>query len=228
MAVTYTAIPDTDIDGESIVPQNLMTLIRDNPIAITEGASGAPRVQLAGLETKVKPWVLIEEIDASNDATIDFTGLDAYSALYDDFMLIMAKVKPINDGNAIRMRVGTGATPTWETGSDYGYHVNSAESGSVSYAANANSNANYIFLNLDVGNDSSQGMGGVVKVMNLHDAIYKTPFLIHTSSQAALNETQLGVGVGSFNVGTAITALRIYAASSNVDEGNFKLYGIRA
>lgn len=52
--MTYTAIPDTDIDSESPITTGLMTLLRDNPIAIANGDSGAPPVQnaaLAGL-----PW----------------------------------------------------------------------------------------------------------------------------------------------------------------------------
>ena len=42
---TYTAIANSAIDQDSPVTQPLMTALRDNPIAITEGASGAPRVQ---------------------------------------------------------------------------------------------------------------------------------------------------------------------------------------
>jgi len=39
---TYTAIPNGSVDTDSPVTQDLMTLLRDNPIAISEGASGAP------------------------------------------------------------------------------------------------------------------------------------------------------------------------------------------
>lgn len=44
---TYTAIPDSDIDPDSPVTSSLMTLLRDNPIAITEGSAGAPNIQTA-------------------------------------------------------------------------------------------------------------------------------------------------------------------------------------
>ena len=46
---TYTTIPDADIDPDSPITTSLVTLLRDNPIAITEGASGAPKVQTAGI-----------------------------------------------------------------------------------------------------------------------------------------------------------------------------------
>lgn len=47
---TYTTIPDADIDQDSPVTQPLMTALRDNPIAIAEGAAGAPRIATAALK----------------------------------------------------------------------------------------------------------------------------------------------------------------------------------
>ena len=41
---TYTAIPNGDIDQDSPVTQELLTALRDNSIAIAEGATGAPRL----------------------------------------------------------------------------------------------------------------------------------------------------------------------------------------
>lgn len=50
---TYTTIPDGDIDQDSPVTQPLMTALRDNPIAIAEGASGAPRINLSAVSQVV-------------------------------------------------------------------------------------------------------------------------------------------------------------------------------
>lgn len=47
---TYTAIPNSDIDRDSPITEPLMTLLRDNPIAITEGATGAPRILSPALD----------------------------------------------------------------------------------------------------------------------------------------------------------------------------------
>lgn len=43
---TYTVISDAQIDQDSPITQPLMTALRDNPIAIAEGADGAPTVAL--------------------------------------------------------------------------------------------------------------------------------------------------------------------------------------
>ena len=47
---TYTAIANNEIDEDSEITTGLMTKLRDNPIAITEGSSGAPKIQTAALE----------------------------------------------------------------------------------------------------------------------------------------------------------------------------------
>jgi len=46
----YNTIADGDIDPESPITTTLMTRLRDNAIAITEGSSGAPEIQTAALE----------------------------------------------------------------------------------------------------------------------------------------------------------------------------------
>ena len=46
----YSAVTDGEIDPESPETTTLWTKIRDNPIAQTEGASGAPKTQTAALE----------------------------------------------------------------------------------------------------------------------------------------------------------------------------------
>lgn len=46
---TYTTITDGQVDEESPITTSLMTALRDNPTAIAEGASGAPKVMQAAL-----------------------------------------------------------------------------------------------------------------------------------------------------------------------------------
>jgi hypothetical protein len=46
---TYTAISAGEIDADSPITADLMSKLRDNPIAITEGASGAPKISAAAL-----------------------------------------------------------------------------------------------------------------------------------------------------------------------------------
>lgn len=45
----YVPIPDSMVDPDAPLTSDLMYRVRDNPIAIAEGATGAPRVQNAAL-----------------------------------------------------------------------------------------------------------------------------------------------------------------------------------
>lgn len=58
---TYATIANGDIDQDSAITQTLMTAMRDNPIAITEGATNAPRIQLAALPRLVVGDVVVCE-----------------------------------------------------------------------------------------------------------------------------------------------------------------------
>ena len=49
--MTYTAIPNGDVDPDSPLTTGLVTLLRDNPIAIAAGDSGAPEIVGAALAT---------------------------------------------------------------------------------------------------------------------------------------------------------------------------------
>ncbi len=72
---SYTAIPDADIDADSPLTTTLGTLLRDNPIAITEGAAGAPNIVAAAIatdaveEAKIKNGAVTEGKLATNSVT---------------------------------------------------------------------------------------------------------------------------------------------------------------
>ena len=50
---SYTTIANADVDANSPITTSLMTALRDNPTAITEGSSGAPLIQQAALDENV-------------------------------------------------------------------------------------------------------------------------------------------------------------------------------
>jgi hypothetical protein len=66
---SYVAIADSDIDPESPIVATLMTRLRDNPIAITEGSSGAPKVQTAGITDIAVTQVKLSASTAGNYLT---------------------------------------------------------------------------------------------------------------------------------------------------------------
>lgn len=71
---SYVAIADSEIDPESPGTTTLFTKLRDNPIAITEGASGAPTIQSAAIATNAVTTAKIA------DANVTPAKLSASSA----------------------------------------------------------------------------------------------------------------------------------------------------
>lgn len=65
---TYTAIPNTQIEPEAPVTSELMTLLRDNPIAIQEGATGAPKI--LGLAAATNDEVEVLTVTAADTYTV--------------------------------------------------------------------------------------------------------------------------------------------------------------
>lgn len=70
---TYTTITNAEIDQDSPITQPLMTALRDNPVAITEGAAGAPKIQAAALST------FISKVDETTTTTL--TNLDTQASI---------------------------------------------------------------------------------------------------------------------------------------------------
>lgn len=90
----YNAILNAEIEPEKPVTTSLMNRLRDNPIAISEGAAGAPRIQTAAIAngavtaaklatgTGERDWVLARIAAAAVGAVgtwamLRYLGLDA-------------------------------------------------------------------------------------------------------------------------------------------------------
>lgn len=80
-------LPDSSLDPDAPVTSELAYAWRDNPIAISEGAPGAPRVQPRALETYVGRQVLTPH--ATSPVPITFAGLDVVAMLRVDAYISM-------------------------------------------------------------------------------------------------------------------------------------------
>ena len=79
---TYTTIPDSTIAPEAPVTSELMTLLRDNPIATTEGDTGAPRVKGRALDVVLNNAVVNIPTSASGATTVLVTNTDLTNLSY--------------------------------------------------------------------------------------------------------------------------------------------------
>lgn len=73
---TYRTISDTEVAVDAPITQPLMQALKDNPVAITEGAEGAPRITAAGLSNvEVGNFYLFGDITPVQTAGADVESL---------------------------------------------------------------------------------------------------------------------------------------------------------
>lgn len=68
----WKTIPDTDVDPDAPVTSELMYALRDNPVAIAEGATGAPRVMGVALDT----FIGYNNTSMTQSNPVAFVGLE--------------------------------------------------------------------------------------------------------------------------------------------------------
>lgn len=117
---TYTAIPNTDIDVDSPVTTDLMTKVRDNPIAISEGASGAPKIQTAALDTDSVTTVKITNLNVTT-AKIAASAVTA-AKLGSDVEIVTAWVN-FNGSGIVAIRDDVGVSSITDNGTGT-YQIN--------------------------------------------------------------------------------------------------------
>jgi len=158
---TYTAITNAQVDVDSPITQTLMTLLRDNPLAINELAAGAP-----------KPYWKIISSNSANPLDIlsigDFQGFHAFGS-----------IDPTSISGSIALSDDNGST--WGTSSNISLNLNLAqfelfldfttgnfywcsEGGSYSTGTVANASANVDAVRLDL-NAGGTGQGIFVQLL---------------------------------------------------------------
>ena len=165
---------------------------------------------------------------ASASATVDFTDLD--TATYDHFRVTFADVNIATANQELRMRFGTGATPTWQS-SNYG---SSEPQSYLSSAAGgfAHTTGNYatseFALCTTLGNAAADLIFGQLDLFNLGSTTQYKGYVGRTVASNDGDSTRITNGMpgGKWTSTTAVTAVRFYAGSGNITSGTFNLYGI--
>ena len=156
---------------------------------------------------------------ASSSSVIEFTGL---SNAYNNYRIDINDFLAATAGATFQIRVGTGGTPTWQTGTSYewrrGYYA-------TSVATNNSIADDKIVVSGAIGTTTSQAVNGFIRVYapsqatNWHMIYTEIQFKTNTSEQVIL------YSCGWYAATTAVTALRLYMSSGNIAAGTFRLYG---
>jgi|14_taG_2_1085336.scaffolds.fasta_scaffold11524_2 hypothetical protein len=206
--MTYTAIPDADLATDKPITQAKARLLRDNPIAIANGDSGAPKIQTAALESGLRPRYLIgeETLSAINGHT--FSSLSGY-----DFYELEIFNLYCSAADDLVVRTGSGTVHSGVA------HYGWGRTGNAVYSSNSSDSEIQVAT---LGTSVNNGICGFVKIYHLSQAVY-TQFV----GQLIVN----GVGVtnasGVRRQASAHDLIRVATDGAGTLTGTVRLYGYR-
>lgn len=207
----YSTIADSEIDPESPGTTTLFTKLRNNPIAITEKAAGAPvlangYVVTDMLDNAISPLILLSSQSISSPVgQVDFTGIDG---TYDEYIFTIANLVPSVLNDTLWLRYSNDGGSTFNSGAT-DYRVTGAYDTKIIIASTV-SNV-----------DATGGAGGNVILQKPSST---TRYVKTISFVGVYNAGVLSVCGTSTALG-AVDAVRFIFAGGNVSSGNIKMYG---
>lgn len=208
--------------------QNLQytTASLPNPCYTAATSSGA--VSSVGGLTGAVPggWVLLESHTASSSSTLDFTS--CISGSYDDYAITGVGIQASSNGASLLMRVGTGAGPSWDSGSNYDWTRNycsigaggCGSAGSVG-SANDSSMTVAVLVSSTASTQISQIRFGAPAATSSYHM-----FQIQTIQDASDTGLYSNYGGAGYLPTTAITGIRFLMSSGTIAAGTIRCYGI--
>lgn len=124
---SYITINNTEVDPDSPITADLMTKMRDNPIAISEGSSGAPKVSklaLGGLS-----------LGAISSVTSSWGGLTGLGSIKEVYVNFGANQSSTTSDKGVEIRFTNDGGTTWGSAQDL--HRKTTTSQGTSYTNGA-------------------------------------------------------------------------------------------
>jgi hypothetical protein len=171
-------------------------------------------------------WELIATNTPSAAASSTFTGFD--STKYRNYKLVLEKVKPATDAQALYLRTSTDGGSNYDaSGYQWTYILSgipSASGGNATFAAS--SSANQIQIGGAVGNNTNEQFSGEIDIVNPSAAVFCEAFWRGYWRDASADQI-FGHGFGCRFTAADVDAVQLLFASGNITSGTIRLYGQR-
>lgn len=209
--------------------QSIASVGTSGQVLTSNGAGALPTFQAAA--GGGGDWTLVTTVTISNDATVDLDNI--FDSTYECYYLVGNSIVPVTDATQLICRMGTGATPTYQTGaSDYAFKVYQYPSDSSSVVNENNDSTSAIQL-LDptagnkMGNGTGENTNFILRVFNPASSTYYTliegSVVCTTDTTTAQTQNTVGHYKGAT---TAVTSIQFYASSGNLSVGEIRVYGL--
>jgi hypothetical protein len=170
--------------------------------------------------------ILISTQTASNSATLQWTGLSTYNI----YKLYCYGLNAVNDANTLVAQFGTGAGPTWST-TNYNGRVDTAQSLGGALAEYAATGTRIDLSNTNISNETDADGYIDATLYNLpnttginKEMLFHNSYRPYDGSHGA--ETVIGEGYDWGDQSVAVTAIKLYYTSGNINSGTCSLYGV--
>ena len=165
---------------------------------------------------------LIQTISASNDATIDFTGIDG---TYDVYFITGTNLVPAVDNNDFYVR--TSIASSFKSGaSDYSWDYFAFNVGGTGNVVDASDSE--IEILRAIGNDAGRSMSFNLYLHGPSNTALNKKLLYKASGTTTAGVLQSNTGSGTYLGGTqAIDGIRFLFSGGNIASGEISLYGIK-
>ena len=168
-------------------------------------------------------WEFISSTNVTSGVSeVDFTTL---STDFIDFCVVITDLHPATDSVKLYSRVftGTGGSQAIYTGS--GYHFANVVHDNAVDQDNG-TGQDKIELSRPIGSDDNEASSFEVVLFNPHSTDFHTIMKCHAVlQQQDTGRTGILNSAGKYAGTTAVTGIRFYVSSGNIDGGRFSLYG---
>lgn len=207
------------VDSASTTTDGIVELATDAEVATGTSTTLVPTVSQQG-------YVKISSVTASNDATVEFTGL---SSTYSAYKIIISNLVPATDVVNFNMRTSTDNGSTYDNGaSDYSWatrYTQHTSAGDNSFSADDADSQITTMTNL--GSDTNENGAIEITLYNPSNTGYTHATWAGTA--ILLNGTGYSFnGSGARLSAADVDAIQFLMSSGNIESGIFTLYGIKA
>jgi len=167
--------------------------------------------------------VFLSEVTASGSSTVDVET--AFSSTYDAYMIVCSAGVVQTNNVLLYAQVKVGGS--YDTGSNYQYHTAIPVSATGSYNALVSGGNDRISIFSTISNAASASFSFCFYVYAPASTSLAKNFTFTGVCNTNAGGMQAVTGSASNNSTSALTGVRFFASSGNIQSGKFRLYGIK-
>lgn len=221
-SIAATAVTGAKLNTDTISAQTALAAEpADTDEFLVSDAGVLKRIDYSLIKGSSTHTLLSTTTVSSAVAQVDITS--NIDSTYKSYMFKIINMHPATDAAEANIRFFQGGSVVEGTAYEWAHHEDRSDGNtSLGYSGGA---ANMI-LAYNVGNAGGQAFSADLELFDPAGTTFETTFIHHAASSNNDEDYVSSVGGGKLENTTAVTGVRFYFSSGNIDAGVIKLYGI--